>query len=161
MPKIERNTAGFSRMCVMISYVLVKILYWTVMPASAALVEGMNRLQAHPDKATMSTRVEMMATPPSANISSPPIIVPTRIDTNVPASISALPLINSSLRNWSGRIPYLTGPKNVDCAPIRNSMSIRKFALPRKNPVAAPIIRMISTNLMIWINLALSHLSAN
>ena len=161
MPKIARNTIGFFRICPMISYVLIKILYCTTMPGSAGFVDGMYRLHAQPASATAITRPDIMAAPPVAKISSPPKIVPISMDTNVPASIRALPPINSSARNWSGRMPYLTGPKKADCVPMRKSTTIRKFALCRKNPTAAPTIRNISISLMDWISFALSHLSAN
>ena len=54
-----------------------------------------------------------------------------RIATKVPDSTRALPPTISSLRKCCGKMLYFTGPKKLDCVPIKNSNSINKGMLFR------------------------------
>ena len=54
----------------------------------------------------------------------PPQSVPVSIATFVPALTRPLPATSSSSRRSCGRTLYLSGPKKVDCAPMRKSSAI-------------------------------------
>ncbi len=77
------------------------------------------------------TMEEIRTTPCSVRISRPPTMVPINMEINVPASIRPVPPTSSSSLIFSGRMPYLMGPKNVDWVPMRKSTVIRKPTLSR------------------------------
>ena len=66
---------------------------------------------------------------PETLASWPPMIVPIRIETNVPISTIPLPPVSSSGCSTCGRYAYLTGPKTVECKPIRNVAASSTIAL--------------------------------
>ena len=59
--------------------------------------------------------------PSRCNTSTPPNMVPSRMVTKVPSSISALPAISSLRFRYCGSTPYLIGPKKAAVVPARNS----------------------------------------
>ena len=93
--------------------------------------------------------------------SSPPHKVPTRIETKVPASTSALPPTSSSSRRCCGKMAYLTGPKKVDCKPSRKRQAISRGRLCSQKPAATRSMMAISSALTRRASSALSYLSAN
>ena len=84
---------------------------------AAGPVGGIARLapQAASATATISTATLIAPCRPAISM---PAIVPKRIAINVPASTSALPSSSSSGARRSGRIAYLSGPKNAASIPI-------------------------------------------
>ena len=121
---------------------------------------GIAILLARPASAISTTPAETMTSPPSRRISKPPAMVPARMARKVPASIKALPPINSPSSKWSGRMLYLTGPKKADCIPIRNNTVIRKVTLPNISPAAPNPMIATSAALMARISRDFSNLSA-
>ncbi len=86
----------------------------------------MFRLASQPAIASASISADTMVTPSARSTIRPPAMVPIRMARKVPASIRPLPPTSSSSPRWFGRMPYLTGPKNADCAPSRNSTAISR-----------------------------------
>ena len=58
-------------------------------------------------------------------------------------------------------MPYFSGPKKVECTPIRNSTIIRKVMLPVVKAKAASAMMAISAALMTWMIRCFSNLSAS
>ena len=133
----------------------------TLRSGAAAAARGIKKLAAHPASANPMRLAETTSIPRSVRINRPPAMVPARIAKKVPASIRPLPPISSSSARRSGRMPYFSGPKNVDWVPIRNRTAIRKPASPMKNPAAANPMIGISQNLTRRISRAFSYLSAS
>ena len=85
--------------------------------------------------------------PLGARISNPPAMVPSNIPRKVPASIRALPSTSSPVASSSGKIAYLTGPKNVACTPSRNNIASWKPIWPKASDSAASSMMPISASL--------------
>jgi len=49
-------------------------------------------------------------------------MVPSRIATKVPISTRPLPPVSSASFRCCGRYAYLTGPKSVECRPMRKTV---------------------------------------
>ena len=99
--------------------------------------------------------------PQSCKTRKPPNMVPSRIVTNVPSSISALPAINSSRFRYCGSTPYLIGPKKAAVVPAKNSTTrcMKGFCSHR---LAAPNTMAARSNSLIQrASVALSCLSAS
>jgi hypothetical protein len=94
----------------------------TLRSGVAGLAGGMKRLAAQPASARTSSMADTIAVPPSARISSPPAMVPSRMARKVPASSRALAPTSSCSLRCSGSRPYLSGLK----LPMRKRTPIRK-----------------------------------
>ena len=81
--------------------------------------------------------------------------------TNVPASISPFPATNASPVKKSGKIPYLSGEKNVACTPRPNSTAISTGKFPVKKPIQASSIKPSSQILTARISRDFSLASAS
>ena len=66
----------------------------------------------------------IMKAPSGDMMKRPPQSVPVSIATFVPALTRPLPATSSSSRRSCGRTLYLSGPKKVDCAPMRKSSAM-------------------------------------
>ena len=78
-----------------------------------------------PNKLPPIVMAEMIQVPFCFKIKSPPTNVPSKIDKKVPELMSAFPLISSSSSKCSGKMPYLIGPKKLDCVPNPNRIIIK------------------------------------
>ena len=130
MPRIERKMSRRPAAWRRMSRVSVAGFQLTSSPGAAAPVEGIARLAPQPASAMATSRPETRADPPSPARPSPrtrrpPAMVPSRMARKVPASISALPETSSEPSSSSGRMPYLSGPKKADWAPMRKSTAMR------------------------------------
>ena len=129
---------------------------------SVAGAAGIARLTRYPMIARTIVATATTVGPLGFNATNtPPAIVPTRIATNVPDSTNALPPTSSSLARDCGMMAYFTGPKSVECKPIRNSemKSTPRFAVT--NPNAASAITTISKIFTPRITRVFSYLSAS
>ena len=90
-----------------------------------------------------------------------PAMVPARMATKVPISTSALPPTSSEGFRICGRMPYLIGPKIVDCRPSRNSTNSNRGTLSSQNPSVASSMITTSNSFTRWICTDFSYLSAN
>jgi hypothetical protein len=97
---------------------------------------------------------------PSA-ISTPPRIVPIRIATNVPISMSALPPMSSSSARCCGRMLYFTGPNSVEWMPMQKRQVIRIGALASQKPIAPTHMIPISSSFTARMIRVFSILSAS
>ena len=85
------------------------------------------------------------AAPPAPFLTrKPAAIVPPRIATKVPISTRPLPPVSSSSRRCCGRYAYFTGPKRVECTPMRNTAAYSSAGWRATKPVAAMAITAIS-----------------
>ena len=73
----------------------------------------------------------------------------------------ALPASNSSSPRCWGKMAYFTGPKNADCAPIRNSTANSSQRAPNQKAAAPSSMIRISASLIRRIISDFSYLSAN
>ena len=160
MPRIDRKTsrrpAAWRRMAA-VSEARFQLIF---RPGASAGAAGIFRLASQPATATVTTAPATSIEPPSAAISSAPAMVPARIARKVPASSQAFPASSSPSERCCGRMPYLSGPKKVDCVPMRNSTAMRKGTWPRTRPATARPMIAISATLTARISRALSNLSA-
>ncbi|MCY1242938.1 hypothetical protein D9M72_559360 [compost metagenome] len=96
---------------------------------------------------------------PSA-AASPATTVPLRMAMNVAPSIQAFARGSSLRSRWSGRMPYLTGPKSAEMAPNRksatSSTAMEEYAIPTTATAAAASSQRFSLSA----TTALSNLSA-
>ena len=120
MPRIERNRTRSRRASAMSRAVAAMKFQPMRARTSAGCVAGIAWLlpQAATATATISPAISFAPCSPAISI---PAMVPKRIARNVPASTSALPSSRSSRPSRSGRIAYLSGPKNAASIPITNS----------------------------------------
>ena len=88
-----------------------------------AAAKGIDRLDKYPNNAKSTTQNAARYFALSAEAIIPAPRVPIRMAIKVPASTRALPGTNSFAFNFWGKRAYLTGPKNADCVPIKNSSS--------------------------------------
>jgi hypothetical protein len=72
-----------------------------------------------------------------------------------------LPPVSSRSFRCCGRYANLTGPKSVECSPIRKTHASRTTGSLRKKPNAASAMIAISSDLTKRIRRALSYLSAS
>ena len=79
-----------------------------------AETEGIFKLANQPENESKSNIAPIIVVPFSFSTNKAPIIVPTKIERNVPASTIAFPPINSFSWSKVGRMLYLTGPKKAD-----------------------------------------------
>ncbi len=150
MPRIERNGPGSRVACRMTRAVAANRFQCAAPPRAAGVVDGIPRLAAQAANATATISPATAAEPCRVAITMP-AIVPKRIAINVPASTSALPSSSSSGARRSGRIAYLSGPKNAATIPIVNSSASSTAALPASTPAAAiSLIRRIIDALSDW-----------
>ena len=116
---------------------------------SVAGASGMAWLTRQPRPASTTTATATASGPSGLMpISTPPTIVPTRIAPKVPDSTSALPPTNSRLSSACGRMPYLSGPKSVDCNPIRKRQTKSSARLPVTKAKAATAMTATSSSLV-------------
>ena len=159
MPSIARNGPGSCAACRITRAVAPNRFQRAAPRGAAGVVGGICRLAAQAASATATIRPATAADPCRVAITMP-AIVPRRIAIKVPASTSALPSSSSSGASRSGRIAYLSGPKNAATIPIVNSSASSTVALPARTPPAAASITGISMSLIWRIIDALSDSSA-
>ena len=159
MPSIERNGPGSCAACRMTRTVAASRVQCAAPPRAAGVVGGIPQLVIQAASATATISPATAAEPCRVAITMP-AIVPRRIAIKVPASTSALPSSSSSGARRSGRIAYLSGPKNAATIPITNSSASSTAALPARTPPAAASITGISISLIRRISRDLSDSSA-
>ena len=119
-PRIALRTAGCflaRRNTATDSGIGFQLIFRSGAPASA---RGMARLTRLPVIASATTAAAATTGPlsPASLKISPPKIMPTRIEIDVPISTRPLPPVSSSGFSTAGRIEYFTGPNSVDCTPV-------------------------------------------
>src|SRR6202040_2516054 len=139
MPSIERNGPGSCAACRMTRTVAASRVQCAAPPRAAGVVGGIPQLVIQAASATATISPATAAEPCRVAITMP-AIVPRRIAIKDPASTSALPSSSSSGARRSGRIAYLSGPKNAATTPITNSSASSTVALPARTPPAAASI---------------------
>jgi len=127
-----------------------------------ALAGGMARLTRCPVTASAITSAPATHGPlsPAALNTMPPMIIPTRIEIEVPISTSPLPPVSSRGCSTVGRMEYFTGPNRVDCRPVPNRATSRTVRLWVMKPTAASDMMAISIAVVIRISLDFSTFSA-
>ena len=130
-------------------------------PAAWHGARGTSMALATPPTAITRPATETITAPCGSTNSALPAMVPARMPTNVPASTSPLPATSSRAPRWLGRMPYLSGLKNVACTPSPNSTANSSGVLSSRNPAAASAISGISTSFTITMVRDFSNRSAN
>ncbi len=129
---------------------------------SPASTRGIIRAARLPQIASAMTAVAATIGPwlPASRNTEPPMIMPDRIEIEVPISTRPLPPVSSSGFSTEGSTEYLTGPNRVDCMPVQNSATSRKGRFSVMKPMAASDMITISMVVVITISRDFSSLSA-
>ncbi len=122
---------------------------------------GIRRAVTVPITAHTTPMTPTMAGPPVIRTTLPPMIVPSRIDRKVPASIRALPATSSSSRRCWGSSAYLIGPNTVEWVPSANTAASSSGTLASHRPRPPSAMMPISTILTQRAIAALSTRSAS
>ena len=131
-------------------------------PGAPAPAGGIARLTRWPVTASTITSRPATQGPlsPAALNTMPPIIIPPRIEMEVPISTRPLPPVNSRGCNTEGRIEYFTGPNRVDCSPVQNNATSSTIRFWDTKPTAASVMMAISIAVVIRISVDFSSFSA-
>ena len=160
-PRMDSQTERIVRAWRTTSSVSARMFHPMRSFGSAAGARGTAKAAARPISAIPNPAPPTIAGPASSSTSAPPATVPTRMATNVEASITPLPATISDGSRWSGRIPYFTGPNSAACTPRPNSTASRTGVLPIRKPAAAAAISTTSNAFTTRIMRDLSKRSAN
>ena len=161
MPRIGCQIARTPRAWRTTSAVACRICQSTDTSRARGGAGGIGSAASSPTTATASPTEAMLSGPCASSTNQPPAMVPTRMATNVVASIAPLPASSSSGRRWSGRMPYFTGPNKLACTPRLTSTNSRIDTLSSRKPSAAAPISTSSTSFSTRISRALSWRSAS
>ena len=154
MPKMAVRNSFCARICRHKSFVSRHKFQWIFACGFCGGADGINRLLANPAAATTNTTTVSTVEPcPAIAV---PRIWPNKIARNVPDSIRPLPVSKCFSPKYSGRMAYFTGPKIVECTPIRNRHSNSSGADETEKPQPANAIIAISNTLTARASRALS-----
>ena len=116
---------------------------------------------ASQDAIASATTTSPTPAAPSGRNSTAPAPVPARMAMNVAPSTNALAAGRRSAGNWSGRMPYFTGPNSAAITPAPTSASISKGSEPNARPAAPAVATTASANFRRRASFALSIRSAS
>ena len=150
------NSRGSSRRNFNSPAVETSTLRRTTRSGAPGPVDGMSRLAPQHKREKAIIMNEKWAGSPPPLAATPPTMVPSRIAMNVAPSTNALPAGNSERARWSGRMPYLIGPKSAAMTPNRNNTKNRRGTECTTKPTTARKAMPISANLSRLATLALS-----